>query len=159
MLSVFELERGAIRTVTDTRRPSWPTSNTATAQPTGMNSPCSCDGPPPRRFCTNLIATYPKSNRAGCALVELARGSNGEARERYLKEAIASHGDAWFENGVQVGAIARALLSTHYAGQDRWDEAERLARELSDDYAGSIDESGWPLDDVLTGVRLLRSKK
>jgi hypothetical protein len=107
----------------------------------------------------DLIRTYPTSNRAGCATLELARQAKSPERERYLQQAINRYSDAWFETGVQVGALARGLLAMHYAGLDRFDEAERLAAELVRDYPGSIDDAGAPLDDVLEGLRLLRPRR
>jgi hypothetical protein len=103
-----------------------------------------------------LIDRYPRSNRAGCAVIELAQLSRGEERERFLKVAIAEHDDAWFENGAQVGPLARALLATYYAGLDRFDEAEELATEIVRQYAGSVDLAGASLDDVLPALKKLR---
>jgi hypothetical protein len=106
-----------------------------------------------------LIAAYPKSNRAGCAALQLARLVPAQERERYLKQAIANHSGAWCESGVQVGALARALLAIQYAGSGKFDEAERFAKELLTLFPGAIDESGAPLDDVLEGIRLLRERE
>lgn len=107
----------------------------------------------------DLIAAYPKSNRSGCAVLKLARLASGqEERERYLNQAIASHGGAWCESGVQVGALARALLAVQYAGAGKFDDAERLARELQTMFPGAIDDSGAPLDGVLEGIQLLRGR-
>src|SRR6185503_5893157 len=103
-----------------------------------------------------LIQRYPRSNRAGCATMELALASSGAKRERYLRRAIANYSDAWFENGSQVGALSRAMLAVHLAGLDRFDEAETVARELRANYAGSVDLSCAPLDDVLEAVKLLK---
>ena len=89
-----------------------------------------------------LIERYPLSNRAGCAALEVARAAPADTRERLLEEVIAKHGDAWFENGVQVGAAARASLATHLAGLDRYDEAERIAVEMVQRFPGAIDETG-----------------
>jgi hypothetical protein len=106
-----------------------------------------------------LVEKYPRSNRAGCAVLELARLSSGNERERYLKRAIADHDDAWFEDGAQVGPLARALLAMYYAELDRFDEAERLATEIVTRYPGSIDSGGGSLDDVLPALKLLRPPK
>jgi hypothetical protein len=107
----------------------------------------------------DLVANYPKSTRAGCAVLELAQQSKGEVRKRYLDLAIASHGDAWCANGVQVGALARALLAMSYAERDRFDEAERVAREMQRLFPGAVDSAGAPLDNLLEGIRLLRPLK
>ena len=71
-----------------------------------------------RQILEALAARYPRSNRAGCAVVEVAQMSTGDQREQYLKKAIDEHADAWFENGAQVGPLAMALLAMHYAGLD-----------------------------------------
>ena len=92
-----------------------------------------------RQILEALATKYPRSNRAGCAVVELAQMSAGDVKEQYLKKAIDEHADAWFENGSQVGPLAMALLAMHYAGFDRLPEAERLATELSARYPGSVD--------------------
>ena len=105
-----------------------------------------------------LIAAYPKSNRSGCAALKLARLVSAKERERYLKEAIATYSGAWCESGVQVGALARALLAVQYAGTGKFDEAERFAKELLALFPGAIDESGASLDGVLEGIRLLRER-
>ena len=116
-------------------------------------------GPEGAAILQALIERYPRSNRAGCAALELARAAPADTRERLLGEVIAKHGDAWFENGVQVGAAARASLATHLAGLDRYDEAERVAVEMVQRYPGAIDETGAVLDDLPQSIRLLRLPK
>ena len=106
-----------------------------------------------------LAARYPRSNRAGCAVVELAQMSTGDLREQYLNKAINEHADAWFENGAQVGPLATALLAMHYAGLDRLPEAEKLAAELLVRHPASVDTSGAPLDGLLAGLKSLRPPK
>ncbi|HEU4937432.1 MAG TPA: hypothetical protein VFT39_13305 [Vicinamibacterales bacterium] len=103
-----------------------------------------------------LVTRYPKAHRSGCAVLDLARLVSGEARERYLQEAIANHNDAWCESGVQVGALARARLAIHYADQQRLEDAERLAKKLVTLFPDAIDDSGALLNGVLRGVQLLR---
>jgi len=105
---------------------------------------------------SQLIADYPKSNRAGCAMLHLARQAPGEERERELKRTIKDFSGAWCENGVQVGALARALLAVHCIGLDKYDEAERWAKQVVQLFPGAVDDSGAPLDDLLTGIQLLR---
>ena len=94
----------------------------------------------------DLVRQYPQSNRAGCALVVLAQLSTAARREEFLRQAIAHEHDAWFENGVQVGAIARAMLAIHLAGLGRFDEAEKLASELVERFPGA-----WVV--ALSGIR------
>jgi hypothetical protein len=103
-----------------------------------------------------LIRRYPKSNRAGCALVLLARHSTGAQREGFLRQAIEHDRDAWFENGVQVPAVARAMLAIHLAGLGRFEAAEKLAAELVERFPGAIDQSGATLEDTLMAIKQLR---
>jgi hypothetical protein len=107
----------------------------------------------------DLVETYPASSRAGCAALELAQRSRGSARETDLARVIADHDDAWCDDGVQVGALARAHLAIYYAGLNRWDDADRLVAEIPTRFAGAIDSSGAPLDDMILGLKLLRSSK
>jgi hypothetical protein len=106
-----------------------------------------------------LIAAYPASNRAGCAAIELVHLTQGPAREAALKDVIAHHSDAWFENGTQVGALARAQLAVYYAEIDRFADAERLAAEVVTLFPGAVDRSGAPLADIAEGIRLLKPPK
>lgn len=103
-----------------------------------------------------LIRRYPQSNRAGCALVVLAQQSTGAQREGFLRQAIEHDRDAWFENGVQVPAVARAMLAIHLAGLERFDEAEKVAAALVERFPGAIDQSGATLDDTLIAIKQLR---
>ena len=102
-----------------------------------------------------LVREYPQSNRAGCAQLYLARRLEGEERETQLKRAIASHSDARYGDGTQVGAFARALLATHYARTDRMDEAKQLAAEVQAQFPGAVDHRGNRLADTLRRMNLL----
>lgn len=74
-----------------------------------------------------------------------------------MKSVIADHQDAWCEDGVQVGALARAKLAVYYAGEGRLNEAERLAEEVRTLFPEAIDESGAPLGQaLLQGLVLMR---
>ena len=103
-----------------------------------------------------LIKDYPKSNRSGCAALILARRVPPAERGRHLRQVIINHSDAWCESGIQVGGLARALLAVHYAGLDQYDLAERLAQEVVTLFPDAIDDSGAPLGDLVSGIRLLR---
>ena len=106
-----------------------------------------------------LAEKYPRSTRSGCAALQLARSSAAEDRERSLETVIQLHSDAWCEDGVQVGLLARALLAMHFVGLERYDEAERLASEVAVRFPGSVDTAGAPLDDLLPALKLLRPSK
>ena len=104
---------------------------------------------------TEVVRKYPKSNRAGCAVLYLAQLSAGTERETYLKTAIADHGDAWYGDGAQVGALARAQLAAYYANTGRLDEAQKLADEVRSRFPGAVDHSGARLTGALRRMKLL----
>jgi hypothetical protein len=100
-----------------------------------------------------VLKEYPKSNRAGSAVLYLAQLSSGEEREAYLKSAIATYGDTWYGDGVQVGALARAQLAMTYAAMGRVDDAKVLVKEIEDKFPGAVDHGGRPLLDSLRRLR------
>jgi hypothetical protein len=102
-----------------------------------------------------VVDEYPKSNRAGSAVLYLAQLSSGVERERFLKAAIDSHGDTWYGNGVQVGALARAQLAAYYAASGKLEEAKALAGEVAERFPGAIDHSGRPLTEMLRKLKLV----
>ena len=61
----------------------------------------------------NLVQKYPKSSRAGGALVRLGQMSHGEEKIAYLKQAIADYSDCFLSDGVQVGAAPDSCLGPH----------------------------------------------
>jgi hypothetical protein len=99
-----------------------------------------------------VVKEYPKSNRAGSAVLYLAQMSSGAEREAYLKTAIKDHGDTWYGNGVQVGALARAQLAAYYAANDKLSDARKLAKEVEQRFPGAVDHSGRPLVEMLRGL-------
>ena len=102
---------------------------------------------------------YPKSNRAGSAILYLAQLSSGSDREEYLKTAIEAHGDTWYGDGVQVGAFARVQLAAFYAADGRLPEARVLAKQVVDNFPGAVDHSGRPLVDALQRRRVPRGRR
>ena len=102
-----------------------------------------------------VVEQFPKSNRAGSAVLYLAQLSSGAEREAYLKTAIDAHGDTWYGDGVQVGAFARAQLAALYAADGRIAEGKALAREVVERFPGAIDHSGRPLVETLRNLKLL----
>ena len=105
-----------------------------------------------------VVSKYPKSNRAGCAILYLAQISSGSERESFLKRAIAEHGDDWYGNGVQVGALARVHLAGHYTDTNRRDEAVALAEEVRKSFPDAVDHSGGSLIEMLQRSKLLPLK-
>ena len=112
-----------------------------------------------RALARAAIERDPDFNRAGQEALRRAAQASGDERERRLNEVIATHSDAWCENGTRVGATARAILAVHLAGLDRYDEAERIAVEMVKLFPGAIDETGATLDDLPQSIRLLRVPK
>lgn len=106
-----------------------------------------------------LIERYPHSTRSGCAALKLAAVSPAAEREKSLTAVIKNYSDAWCDEGIQVGALARAYLAILNVEGGRFEEAERLAGEIASRYPGAIDAAGAPIDDMLFGIRLLRPGK
>jgi hypothetical protein len=96
-----------------------------------------------------VIEKYPRSNRAGCAALYLARLSEGEDREKQLHDAIRDYADAMFGDGVQVGAMARVELAFLYAREGRTADVQKLADEVNQLYPGAVDHRGGRLADGL----------
>jgi hypothetical protein len=113
------------------------------------------NGPDAKAILQRVVEQFPKSNRAGSAVLYLAQMSSGAEREAYLKSAIESHGDAWYGNGVQVGALARVQLAALYAATDRIEQARALAKEVREQFPGAVDHGGRPLVEALRNLKLL----
>ena len=112
-------------------------------------------GPDAKAILQRVVKEYPKSNRAGSAVLYLAQMSSGTEREAYLKTAIEAHGDAWYGDGVQVGAFARVQLAAFYAANGRLAEARVLATEVADRFPGAVDHNGRQLLEALRSLNLL----
>jgi hypothetical protein len=111
--------------------------------------------PDAKAILQRVVKEYPKSNRAGSAVLYLAQLSSGAEREAYLKAAIADHEDTWYGDGVQVGALARVQLAAFYAASGRGEEAQALAKEVIDRFPGAVDHNGRPLVEALRRLKLL----
>jgi hypothetical protein len=112
-------------------------------------------GPDAKAILQRVVKEYPKSNRAGSAVLYLAQLSSGADREGYLRAAIQTHGDTWYGDGVQVGALARVQLAAFYAADGRLAEARGLAKDVVDNFPGAVDHNGRPLVDTLRSLKLL----
>jgi len=112
-------------------------------------------GPDAKVILHRVVKEFPKSNRAGSAVLYLAQLSSGAEREAYLKTAIEAHGDTWYGNGVQVGALARVQLAAFYAADGRTAEAKGLAKEVAQDFPGAVGHDGRRLVDTLRTLKLL----
>ena len=114
-------------------------------------------GPQAKETLLRVVRDYPKSNRAGSAVLYLAQLSSGDEREGYLKTAIDSYGDTWYGDGVQVGAFARAQLAAFHAAVGKMAEAKALADEIVERFPGAVDHRGQPLVDMLRALKLRQS--
>ena len=86
-----------------------------------------------------LISTYPKSNRAGCAMLYLGQSSKGKIQEDYLKQAIEKYSDCFYGNGVQVGPYAKFYLAMVYKRSGKKDQATALFDEIKTESPDAID--------------------
>jgi Tetratricopeptide repeat len=111
-------------------------------------------GPNAKEILQRVVKEYPKSNRAGSALLYLAQLSSGAERESYLKSAIDAHSDAWYGDGVQVGAFARVQLARFYAAEGKMPEARALAAEVVERFPGAVDHTGRRLVELLRSLKL-----
>ena len=111
--------------------------------------------PNAKEILQTVVRDYPKSNRAGSAILYLAQLSLGDEREKYLKTAIDAHSETWYGDGVQVGAFARMQLAAHYAANGRAAEAKALAQEIIERFPGAVDHNGRLLIEILRTMKLL----
>jgi hypothetical protein len=72
-----------------------------------------------------------------------------EQREKLLEATIRHQGHAWCDEGIQVGALARAYLAVEYVERGRYEETERIAVEIDSRYPGAINPAGAPIDDMI----------
>lgn len=111
--------------------------------------------PEARGILEQVASKYPKSNRAGSAVLYLAQMTSGDEREKFLKQAIADHPNSWYGDGVQVGAFARAQLAVFYSAHGKPAEARALAKEVVERFPGAVDHNGRRLADMLRKMNLL----
>jgi TolA-binding protein len=96
-----------------------------------------------------MIAKYPQFNRTGCGILYLGQMSEGDARIKYLTEAVEKHSDCYYMNGVQVGAFGRYLLAHTYLDQGKNAEAQKLFDEIRKDYRNAVTHRGDSLIAVM----------
>ena len=101
-----------------------------------------------------LVEKYPAANRSGCAILYLAQLSQGEEAEKYLKQAIEKHENAWYGDGAQVGAFARFQLARLYWQASKQEEARTLAQEIRTKFPAAVDHNGRRLVDLLANSPL-----
>ena len=102
-----------------------------------------------KRSLEKLVEKYDKANRTGCALLYLGQMSEGDEQIQYLTRAIKDYSDCRYGDGVQVGAYARFVLAGRYRADGDNDKAEKLIKELNQDYADAIDHRGRSLATIV----------
>lgn len=102
-----------------------------------------------------MVEKYPDVNRTGCALLYLGQFSSGADREKYLKQAI-EHGDCYYGDGAQVGALARYYLGAYYHDNKQPEKAKQLFDEVLKDYPNAISHGGDLLAD---GIKRITASK
>jgi TolA-binding protein len=100
-----------------------------------------------------LLKKYPDTNRTGCAVLYMAQWSEGEEREKRLKEAMGKFDDCFYGNGVQVGAYARYLLGYYYLDKGEKEKAKTLFNEILEKYPDAIGHDGESLAEKIKGIK------
>ena len=98
--------------------------------------------PEAKQSLQQMVERFPDVNRTGCAALYLAQWSEGEDRERLLKEAAGKYGDCFYGNGVQVGPYAKFLLALYYKDKGDADKARELFDEIKSKHPDAIDHRG-----------------
>ena len=94
-----------------------------------------------KESCKQLIAQYGKANRAGCAVLYLARMTKGDEQIHWLTEAITDFSDCCYADGVQVGAYARFVLAQRHREDGKVAEADTLLAEVRTRYPNAIEHN------------------
>ncbi|MBU4484986.1 HEAT repeat domain-containing protein, partial [bacterium] len=75
-----------------------------------------------------VVDKYPKTNRAGCALMYLGQiymgQNNYQKAVEIFREAVEKHPSSRYGDGVIVGAYSRLYLGKCYIHEEKWDEAK-----------------------------------
>ena len=100
-----------------------------------------------------FLKKYKEGNRVGCATMYLAQKSGSATREKVLQKAIDDFSDAYYLDGCRVGGLARLHLASHYkkTGDER--KAEKLIKEIEEDYEDAQDHSGKPIIEMAQALR------
>ena len=96
-----------------------------------------------------LLERYSDSNRAGCAILNLAHWESGSTKEHLLIHAFEKHNTCFYENGVQVGSYALFLLSNYYGKNGQKEKSFQLSEMLKTHFPRAVDHNGNLLIDQL----------
>lgn len=98
--------------------------------------------PDVRRAMEAVLSQCPGCNRAGCAVAYLGYGSTGAEAIRWYRMAVQRYDDCWWNDGVQVGAMARYRLMLELRKSGEQSEATALEKELRQRYADALHHDG-----------------
>lgn len=98
-----------------------------------------------RAALAEIVTRFPASNRAGCAMLYLARAAQGAEQDTLLRRAFTEFDDTWYGDGTRVGAYARTLLALRMAKAGKNDEARELAAQVAASDPDAIDHGGGSL--------------
>ena len=99
--------------------------------------------PASRKLLETVVSEFPKSNRAGCSQLYIARYyTSGEERERILKDCIARFGDCYYGDGTQVAPFALFTLARYYAEAGKPEKAKDLYSQIRKDYSDAVEHTG-----------------
>ncbi|MEA2069328.1 MAG: hypothetical protein U9P12_09015 [Verrucomicrobiota bacterium] len=107
-----------------------------------------------RKAVALLSERYPRANRTGCAVLNLAQSTADEEQLELLGQAIGKHNGCFYANGVQVGAYARLYLGMRHKKDGKDEEAATLFEEIRTTYPNAIDHKGQLLTSHLEGMEL-----
>jgi len=93
----------------------------------------------------SIVSLYPQLNRAGCAQLYRAQQETGTEKERLLKDCIERFSNCYYGDGAQVGPLAMFQLAYYYRYMSKEAEAEKLFKQLRQQYRGAIGHDGEKL--------------
>lgn len=92
---------------------------------------------------------FPKANRTGCLMLNLALDNAKHRRIDLLKQVIRDYDDCRYFSGVPVGALARYHLVKILKETGKSEEAEKYREELEASSPDAVDNIGRPLVEQL----------
>ena len=93
-----------------------------------------------------LINRFPRSNRAGCCALYIARLLEpGAERSDWLKRCTNDWSGCYFLDGTSVGALARKLHADDLNAQGDSATAQTIYTKISKQFPGATNFGGEPL--------------
>ncbi|MDB4673534.1 M56 family metallopeptidase [Verrucomicrobiales bacterium] len=93
-----------------------------------------------------LILTFPKSNRAGCSAIYIARLLQpGAERSDWLARCTENWGECYFLDGTSIGALARKLQAEDLLAIGDRTSAQNIYTAIAEQFPGATNFGGEPL--------------